>query len=46
MAKNERTGDRVASLAGKVLAGTIKPTAAQTKILAASALTQTKDKKK
>jgi hypothetical protein len=46
MAKNERTSKGVASLASKVLAGTKKPTPAQVKTLAASALTQTADKKK
>lgn len=45
MAKNERTSPAVASIASKVLkTGVATPT--QAKILAASALTQTKDKKK
>lgn len=45
MAKNERTSPAVASVASKVLkTGHATPT--QAKILAASALTQTKDKKK
>lgn len=44
MAKNERTSGKVATIAGKVLAGK-KPTPAEAKILAASALTQTTDKK-
>ena len=43
--RNERTGSKVASLAGKVLAGTVKPSPAQIKALAASALTQTPNKK-
>ncbi len=45
MSKNERTGDKVASIAGKVLAGH-KPTPAEAKKLAASALTQAPNKKK
>jgi hypothetical protein len=44
MAKNERTSTKVATIAGKVLAGK-KPTMSEAKILAGSALTQTKDKK-
>ena len=45
MARNERTSGKVASLAGKVLAGTVKPTPAQVKTLAGAALTQTPDRK-
>jgi hypothetical protein len=45
--KNEQTSSKVSSLAGKVLSGAIKhPTPALVKKLAASALTQTTDKKK
>jgi len=44
MANNERTSTKVATIASKVLAGK-KPTASEAKTLAASALTQTKDKK-
>lgn len=45
--KNEQTSSKVASLAGKVLAGEIKhPTPKQVKQLAASVLTQSPDKKK
>ena len=44
--RNEQTSSKVASLAGKVLSGQIKhPTPAQVKKLAASALTQTPNKK-
>ena len=46
MPKNEQTSKKVASLAGKVLSGTIKPTPQQVKKLAASVLTQTPDHKK
>jgi len=47
MAKNEETSSKIATLAAKVLSGQIKhPTPAQLKSLAASALTQTPDKKK
>jgi hypothetical protein len=46
VSKNEKTSQQVASLAGKVLKGTIKPTPAQVKKLAASVLTQTPDHKK
>lgn len=46
MARNERTTRSVAKLAGKVLSGTKKPTVAEIKTLAASALTQTADKAK
>jgi hypothetical protein len=46
MAKNERSSDKVATLAGKVLAGEIKPTPAQVKTLAGAVLTQAPDKKK
>ncbi|MFN8091981.1 MAG: hypothetical protein U0599_07145 [Vicinamibacteria bacterium] len=45
MAKNERTSGKVATIAGKVLAGK-KPTAAEAKILAGSALTQAPNKKR
>ena len=44
MAKTERTSQRVAAIAGKVLAGA-KPTAKEAKILAASVLTQAVDRK-
>lgn len=43
--KNERTGSKVATIAGKVLAGH-KPTQAEAKKLAGSALTQVPNKKK
>lgn len=46
MAKNETTSPKVATLAAKVLAGDIKPTAAQVKSLAGAVLTQAPDKKK
>ena len=45
MARNERTSKKVASVAGKVLK-TGKATPSQTKILAASALTQSPNKPK
>jgi len=45
MARNERTSRSVATLAGKVLAGAKKPTAAEVRRLAASVLTQAPDKK-
>jgi hypothetical protein len=45
VAKNERTGSKAASLAGKALAGE-KLTPAQVKTVAASALTQVADKAK
>ena len=44
MAKDEKTSTRVASIAGKVLAGK-KPTLREARILAASVLTQALDKK-
>ena len=44
MAKNEKTSGRVASKAGKLLGK--KPTPKPVKSVAASALTQTPDKKK
>lgn len=43
MAKDEKTSARVASIAGKVLAG-VKPTLREARILAASVLTQVMDK--
>lgn len=43
--RNEQTSSKVASLAGKVLSGKIKPTPTQVKKLAASVLTQSPDKK-
>jgi hypothetical protein len=46
MARNEKTSKKVASLASEVLSGNKKPTKAEVKTLAASALTQTPDKKK
>jgi hypothetical protein len=46
MGKNEKTSSKVASLAGKVLPGKKKPTLANSKKLAGSALTQAPDKKK
>lgn len=46
MAKNEKTSPSVASLAGAVLGGHIKPSKAQIAKLAAAALTQAPDKKK
>jgi len=45
VAKNERTSSKVATLAGKALAGE-KLTPAQEKTIAASALTQVSDKAK
>jgi hypothetical protein len=45
MARNERTSERVASIASKVLAGT-RPTLKEARVLAASVLTQVKDKRK
>jgi hypothetical protein len=42
---NEKTSDKVAAIAGKVLAGK-KPTQAEAKTLAASALTQAPNKPK
>ena len=45
MAKGERTSGKVAIIAAKVLAGK-KPTTAEAKTLAASALTQAPNKKK
>jgi len=45
MAKGERTSGKVATIAAKVLAGK-KPTAAEAKALAASALTQAPNKKR
>jgi len=45
MAKGERTSGKVATIAAKVLSGK-KPTAAEAKTLAASALTQAPNKKR
>lgn len=45
MAKNERTSKPIASLAARVLSGEKKPTAAESRRLAASVLTQAPDKK-
>lgn len=44
MARNERTSKPVASLAARVLSGDKKPTAAESRRLAASVLTQAPDK--
>lgn len=46
MAKNEKTSKSVASLASAVLRGVKTPTKSEIKTLAATALTQTPDKKK
>ena len=46
MARNEQTSQKIATLAAKVLAGDIKPTAAQVKSLAGAVLTQAPDKLK
>lgn len=46
MAKNERSSDKLASLAGKILSGEKKPTTADAKKLAGSVLTQAPNKKK
>ena len=43
MARNEQTSPKIAALAAKVLAGDIKPTAAQVKSLAGAVLTQAPD---
>jgi hypothetical protein len=45
MARNERASKSVSTLAGKVLAGTKKPTAAKVRRLAASVLPQAPDRK-
>lgn len=45
MAVNERTSPRIAKLAAKVLDG-YKPTLAEIRSIAASVLTQTRDRKK
>lgn len=45
-AKNERSSDQLASLAGKILSGERKPTVADAKKLAGSVLTQAPNKKK
>jgi len=44
MAKNEKTSNKVASLASKVLRGEIKPSSKQVKTLAGSVLTQSPDR--
>jgi hypothetical protein len=46
MAKNEKSGKSVATLASKVLSGEKKATQADAKKLAGSVLTQRPDKKK
>lgn len=46
MAKNEKTSQKVATLASKVLSGGHKPTVKEIKTLAATALTQTSDKRR
>jgi hypothetical protein len=43
VAKDEKTSARVASIAGKVLAG-VRPTMREARILAASVLTQVMDR--
>ena len=46
MTRNERTSKAVATLAGKVLSGSKKPTAAEVRRLAASVLTQAPDRRR
>lgn len=46
MAKNEKTSNKIASLASQVLKGNKKPTVKEIRQLAASVLTQAPDKKR